>query len=197
MFRDFNHKLIVKILGSLLVFEGGFLLVALVVSLIYKETVWLDFLLSAAIAFVTGATFMFVGRNARPNIGKREGSVIVTNTWLFFSLVGLLPFLFSGSIPSFTDAFFETMSGFTTTGASILNDIESLPKSILFWRSFTQWIGGLGIIVISMALLPVFGFSSVQVFSAEATGPTKDKIHPKMNETAKRLLVIYISLTLI
>ncbi len=197
MFRDFNHKLIVKILGSLLVFEGGFLLVALVVSLIYKETVWLDFLLSAAIAFVTGATFMFVGRNARPNIGKREGSVIVTNTWLFFSLVGLLPFLFSGSIPSFTDAFFETMSGFTTTGASILNDIESLPKSILFWRSFTQWIGGLGIIVISMALLPVFGFSSVQVFSAEATGPTKDKIHPKMNETAKRLLIIYISLTLI
>lgn len=197
MFRDFNHKLIVKILGSLLVFEGGFLLVALVVSLIYKETVWLDFLLSASIAFVAGVTFMLVGRNARPNIGKREGSVIVTNTWLFFSLVGLLPFLFSGSIPSFTDAFFETMSGFTTTGASILNDIESLPKSILFWRSFTQWIGGLGIIVISMALLPVFGFSSVQVFSAEATGPTKDKIHPKMNETAKRLLVIYISLTLI
>lgn len=197
MFRDFNHKLIVKILGSLLVFEGGFLLVALVVSLIYKETVWLDFLISAAIAFVAGAALMLAGRNARPNIGKREGSVIVTNTWLFFSLVGLLPFLFSGSIPSFTDAFFETMSGFTTTGASILNDIESLPKSILFWRSFTQWIGGLGIIVISMALLPVFGFSSVQVFSAEATGPTKDKIHPKMNETAKRLLGIYISLTLI
>ena len=138
MFRDFNHKLIVKILGSLLVFEGGFLLVALVVSLIYKETVWLDFLLSAAIAFVTGATFMFVGRNARPNIGKREGSVIVTNTWLFFSLVGLLPFLFSGSIPSFTDAFFETMSGFTTTGASILNDIESLSHGMLFWRSFIQ-----------------------------------------------------------
>lgn len=178
-------------------FEGGFLLVALVVSLIYKETVWLDFLISAAIAFVAGAALMLAGRNARPNIGKREGSVIVTNTWLFFSLVGLLPFLFSGSIPSFTDAFFETMSGFTTTGASILNDIESLPKSILFWRSFTQWIGGLGIIVISMALLPVFGFSSVQVFSAEATGPTKDKIHPKMNETAKRLLGIYISLTLI
>lgn len=197
MFRDFNHKLIVKILGSLLVFEGGFLLVALVVSLIYKEKVWLDFLISAAIAFVAGAALMLAGRNARPNIGKREGSVIVTNTWLFFSLVGLLPFLFSGSIPSFTDAFFETMSGFTTTGASILNDIESLPKSILFWRSFTQWIGGLGIIVISMALLPVFGFSSVQVFSAEATGPTKDKIHPKMNETAKRLLGIYISLTLI
>lgn len=197
MFRDFNHKLIIKILGSLLIFEGGFLLAALAVALIHGESVWVYFAISASIALLSGAFFMILGKNARPNIGKREGSVIVTNTWLFFSLVGLLPFWLSGSIPSFTDSFFETMSGFTTTGASILNDIESLPKSILFWRSFTQWIGGLGIIVISMALLPVFGFSSVQVFSAEATGPTKDKIHPKMNETAKRLLGIYVSLTLL
>ncbi|GAB1414990.1 TrkH family potassium uptake protein [Paludibacter sp.] len=103
--------------------------------------------------------------------------------------------MFSGSITSVADGFFETMSGFTTTGASILNNIEELPKSILFWRSMTHWIGGLGIIVISIALLPIFGFSSVQLFSAEATGPTKDKIHPKMSETAKRLLLVYLVMT--
>ncbi|MBN2765216.1 MAG: TrkH family potassium uptake protein [Paludibacteraceae bacterium] len=195
MFRDFNHKLIIRILGSLLIFEAVFLLISLAVALFYSEHEWKYFAISSIVAFASGALLMIAGRNARPNIGKREGSVIVTNTWLLFSLVGLLPFWLSGHIPSFTDAFFETMSGFTTTGASILNDIESLPYSILFWRSFTQWIGGLGIIVISMALLPVFGFSSVQVFSAEATGPTKDKIHPKMNETAKRLLGIYLIFT--
>ena len=195
MFRDFNHKLIIRILGSLLIFEAVFLLISFAVALFYGELEWKYFAISSVVAFASGALLMIAGRNARPNIGKREGSVIVTNTWLLFSLVGLLPFWLSGHIPSFTDAFFETMSGFTTTGASILNDIESLPYSILFWRSFTQWIGGLGIIVISMALLPVFGFSSVQVFSAEATGPTKDKIHPKMNETAKRLLGIYLLLT--
>ena len=138
-----------------------------------------------------------IGKRASPVIGKREGSIIVTSIWLFFSFIGLLPYWLSGSIPSFTDAFFETMSGFTTTGASILNNIESLPNSLLYWRSLTQWIGGLGIIVISIALLPIFGFSTVQLFSAEATGPTKDKIHPKMSETAKRLLAIYIVLTVV
>jgi trk system potassium uptake protein TrkH len=196
MFREFNHKLIVRILGSMLLFEGVFLLTAVAMALFYKESDYLYFLVSAIISFSLGIFFRLYGRKAKPSIGKREGSVIVTNTWIFFSAIGLLPFWLSGSIPSLTDAFFETMSGFTTTGASILNNIEELSKSILYWRSFTQWIGGLGIIVISMALLPVFGFSSVQVFSAEATGPTKDKIHPKMNETAKRLLGIYIALTI-
>jgi len=101
----------------------------------------------------------------------------------------------SGSIPSFTDAFFETISGFTTTGASILNNIEELSHGILFWRSLTHWIGGLGIIVISLAILPVFSTSGTQLFAAETTGPTKDKIHPKINETAKRLFLIYVILT--
>lgn len=197
MFRGFNHRLILKIIGGLLLFEGVFLLSAIIVALIYKEEVLSHFLLSSGIAIVLGLIFYLSGRNASPVIGKREGSVIVTSIWIWFSLIGLLPYWLSESIPDFTDAFFETMSGFTTTGASILNNIESLPNSILYWRSLTQWIGGLGIIVISLALLPIFGFSSVQLFSAEATGPTKDKIHPRMSDTAKRLLAIYLILTIV
>ncbi|NDP20321.1 MAG: TrkH family potassium uptake protein [Paludibacter sp.] len=192
---EFNLKLILKIQGSLLIVESIFLLSALFVSLYFRETVWIDFLYSAGIGLGLGLIGFFAGWKALPNIGKREGSVIVTLTWLLFSFVGMLPFLFSGSIQSVPDAFFETMSGFTTTGASILNNIEELPYSILYWRSMTHWIGGIGIIVISMALLPIFGFSGMQLFSAEATGPTKDKIHPKISETAKRLLAIYVVLT--
>lgn len=195
MFKDFNHKLIFRIIGGLLLFEGVFLLSAIVVALIYKESVLSHFVYTALVALIPGVAFLYIGRNASPTIGKREGSVIVTSIWLCFSFVGFLPYWLSGHIPSFTDAFFETMSGFTTTGASILNNIEELPHSILYWRSLTQWIGGLGIIVISIALLPIFGFSTVQLFSAEATGPTKDKIHPKMSDTAKRLLAVYVVLT--
>lgn len=195
MFRDFNYKLIFRIVGGLLLFEGAFLLTAVLVALWYQESVVFHFLGTAMLALFIGSLMFYMGRNATTTLGKREGSIIVTSIWLLFSLIGFLPYWTSQSIPSFTDAFFETMSGFTTTGASILNNIEELPFSILYWRSLTQWIGGLGIIVISIALLPIFGFSTVQLFSAEATGPTKDKIHPKMSETAKRLLLIYIVLT--
>ncbi|MBP1677507.1 MAG: Trk system uptake protein TrkH [Bacteroidetes bacterium] len=196
MTKEFNIRLIAKILGSLLVIEGFFFVLCMAVDLYYGENIWIYFLQSAGIALVLGFVGVLLGRKASPQIGKREGSVIVTMTWLLFSCVGMMPFVLSGSIPSVTDAFFETMSGFTTTGASVLNNIEELPHSILFWRSTTHWIGGLGIIVISMALLPVFGFSGMYIFSAEATGPTKDKIHPKISETAKRLLGIYVVLTL-
>ncbi len=196
MNSNFNFKLILKIQGSLMLVESIFLLSAFIVSIFYRESVGVYFLYTAGIGIILGLTGILAGRKANPVIGKREGSVIVTLTWLLFSLLGMLPFLFSGSIASIPDAFFETMSGFTTTGASILNNIEELPFSILYWRSMTHWIGGLGIIVISMALLPIFGFSGMQIFSAEATGPTKDKIHPKISETAKRLLAIYIILTL-
>ncbi len=180
----------------MLLIESIFLLLAFLVSLYYGEPVSANFLLPIAICVVLGASGVLLGYNSIAHIGKREGALIVTTTWLLFSLVGMLPFLLSGSIVGVPNAFFETMSGFTTTGASILNNIEELPKSILFWRSLTHWIGGLGIIAISMALLPMFGFAGMQIFSAEATGPTKDKIHPKISETAKRLLLIYIVLTL-
>lgn len=196
MFRDFNYRLIFRIMGGLLLFKSVILLTTIFFAIYYDEQVVIHFLITSAISVVLGIFFFIFGRNASKEIGKREGLVIVTGTWLVFSFIGFLPFWLSGSIPSFTDAFFETMSGFTTTGASILDDIESLPKSMLYWRSLTQWIGGLGIIVISIALLPIFGFSSVQLFSAEATGPTKDKIHPKISGTAKRLLGIYVVLTI-
>jgi trk system potassium uptake protein TrkH len=193
----FNYKLSLKILGNLLLAESFFLLTALGIEIIYKEGAAFGFITAICVSTLLGTVFIFAGKNAPPDIGKREGSVIVTGIWILFTLIGLLPFWISGSIPDFTNAFFETMSGFTTTGASILSDIEQQPHSILFWRSLTQWIGGLGIIVITLAILPLLGFTSVQLFAAEADGPAKDKIHPKTSETAKRLLSIYVVLTII
>ncbi|MGB4413765.1 MAG: TrkH family potassium uptake protein [Paludibacter sp.] len=195
MTKEFNYKLVLRVMGSLALVESVVLLFVCLIPLIYGENDAIYFLISSAISLAFAGTALFFGRNPSPTIGKREGSVIVTFTWIIFSLVGLLPFWMSGSIPSFTDAFFETISGFTTTGASILNNIEELSHGILFWRSLTHWIGGLGIIVISLAILPVFSTSGTQLFAAETTGPTKDKIHPKINETAKRLFLIYIILT--
>ena len=195
MTKEFNYKLVLRVMGSLALVESVVLLFVCLIPLIYGENDAIYFLISSAISLAFAGTALFFGRNPSPTIGKREGSVIVTFTWIIFSLVGLLPFWMSGSIPSFTDAFFETISGFTTTGASILNNIEELSHGILFWRSLTHWIGGLGIIVISLAILPVFSTSGTQLFAAETTGPTKDKIHPKINETAKRLFLIYVILT--
>ena len=129
------------------------------------------------------------------SLGKREGYVIVSMSWLVISLFGSIPFILSGAIPNFTNAFFETISGFTTTGASILNDIEVLPKGILFWRSMTHWMGGMGIIVLTLAILPFLGIGGMQLFIAEVPGPTPDKIHPRITVTAKRLWGIYVLLT--
>lgn len=197
MYREFNHRLIFRIIGGLLLFEGVFILSAILVAWIYHEQQITHFIIASCVSLILGFTFFLFGKNASPHIGKREGSVIVTSIWVFFTLIGLLPYWLSGVAPSLTDAFFETMSGFTTTGATIFEDVEILPHSILYWRSLTQWIGGLGIIVISMALLPIFGFSTIQLFSAEFTGPTKDKLHPKISETARTLLSIYIVLTIL
>ncbi len=188
--------MICRIFGSLILLETAALFSAIVVAVYYQEP-FKYILITTLIAAFVGVTGVYIGRNAIPEIEKREGSVIVTLIWVVFSFIGMMPFWLSGVIPSFTNAFFETISGFTTTGASILDNIESMPRSLLYWRSLTQWIGGLGIIVISIALLPIFGFSSVQLFSAEATGPTKDKIRPRMSDTAKRLLAVYVVLTMI
>lgn len=196
MYKEFNYRLVLRVMGSLVLIESVVLLAICLIPILYGENDASYFLLSSAICLLAGGIALFFGRNPPSKIGKREGSVIVTFTWIIFTLFGLLPFWLSGSIPSFTDAFFEVMSGFTTTGASILNNIEELSHGMLFWRSFTHWIGGLGIIVISLAILPVFGVSGTQLFAAETTGPTKDKIHPKIHETAKRLFAIYVILTL-
>ncbi len=195
MNKEFNLRLVFRVMGSLALLEGVVLLFVCLIPLLYGESDAHYFLLASAISFAFAGIALLIGRNHSTFIGKREGSVIVSFTWIIFSLIGLLPFWMSGSIPSFTDAFFETISGFTTTGASILNNIEELSHGMLFWRSLTHWMGGLGIIVISLAVLPVFSTSGTQLFAAETTGPTKDKIHPKINETAKRLFIIYIILT--
>jgi len=128
-------------------------------------------------------------------MNKREGYIVVTFGWIIMTLSGTLPYLFTESIPSFTNAFFETMSGYTTTGATILNDIEAVPKGVLFWRSLTHWIGGMGIIVLAIAILPLLGIGGMQLFAAEAPGPSTDKLHPRITDTAKRLWLIYFGYT--
>jgi len=192
-----NVRLIIKILGFLLVVEGFSMLIAVAVALLYQEPDVLPLLQSALICMVTGGIAIFLTRKAEKSIHKNDGFIIVSLVWVIFSFFGSLPYLISGAIPNFTDAFFETMSGFTTTGASILNNIEALPHGILFWRSMTQWLGGMGIIVLSLAILPVFGIGGMQLFAAEVPGPVTDKLNPRISQTAKNLWAIYILFTLI
>jgi trk system potassium uptake protein TrkH len=134
-------------------------------------------------------------RKHRKEMNKREGYIVVSFGWIFMALSGTIPYILTGVIPSFTNAFFETMSGYTTTGATILNDIEIVPKGVLFWRSTTHWIGGMGIIVLAIAILPLLGIGGMQLFAAEAPGPSGDKLHPRITDTAKRLWLIYFGYT--
>lgn len=191
-----SFKVIFKITGILLLIEIIFILISLFVSLIYGEADWTFFIQSIAIIFVFAFILLIFSYKNKNKVGKKEGYVIVSSVWVVFSIFGALPFYLSGAIPSYTDAFFETMSGFTTTGASILNDIESLSHGLLFWRSLTQWLGGMGIIVLSLAILPLLGIGGIQLFIAEVPGPTPDKLHPKVAETAKRLWGIYVIFTI-
>lgn len=192
-----NLKIIIRVLGFLLIVEGIAMLLALLVSVIYSEPEAISFLISSLINVGIGGTIILLTQKANKDIGKREGFIIVALVWVIFSFFGSLPFIISKSIPNFTNAFFETMSGFTTTGSSILNDIESLPYGMLFWRSIIQWLGGMGIIVLSLAILPVFGIGGMQLFVAEVPGPTPDKISPKIRQTAKTVWVIYIGFTVV
>ena len=191
-----NKKIILQVMGLLLLIEGFFLGISSLVSLYYGQYDLVALVVTTAICFSVGIILRLLTNKAEKNIGKREGYIIVSLVWVIFSLFGALPFIISGAIPSYTDAFFETISGFTTTGASILNDIESMPHGLLFWRSLTQWLGGMGIIVLSIAILPMFGIGGMQLFVAEVPGPTPDKLHPRIKETAKRLWGIYILFTL-
>jgi len=176
-------------------FNGGFMLIAALISRIYKDGVTLELFLSGAVTVLVGTFIMMNTRNHRKEMNKREGYIVVAFGWIVMSLSGTLPYLITDTIPSFTDAFFETMSGYTTTGASILNDIEVIPKGVLFWRSLTHWIGGMGIIVLAIAILPLLGIGGMQLFAAEAPGPGGDKLHPRITDTAKRLWLIYFGYT--
>jgi len=191
-----NYRLILLLLGRLVLLEAFCMLLMVLVSLIYREADLWHLFYSSMVTMLSGGLIVFFFRNASKEMGKRDGFVVVSLAWVVFSLFGSLPFMISGAIPNFTNAFFETMSGFTTTGASILNDVESLSHGMLFWRSMTQWLGGMGIIVLSLAILPVFGFGGIQLFVAEVPGPAPDKLHPRIGGTAKRLWAIYVIFTL-
>ncbi|PKQ64990.1 potassium transporter [Labilibaculum filiforme] len=191
-----KHKIILNILGKLLVGESLFLFLSLLVSLIYQEPDSMAFVKSILITFTVGGMSYMLSKGAGKDLGKREGYIIVSIVWVVFSIFGCLPYLFSGAIPSVTDAFFETMSGFTTTGSSILNNIEELPHGILFWRSLTQWMGGMGIIVMFLAILPTLGIGGRELFIAEVPGPAPDKLAPRIRETARNLWGLYILFTL-
>lgn len=190
-----NIKTIIRITGALLLLETMMLLLCACISLFYAESVVYDFGVSAGITAGVGFMGFFFGKKGERILTRRDGYILVSLVWVVFTLFGMLPFYISGYIPNITDAIFETMSGFSGTGATILNNVEALPHGLLFWRSMTQWIGGLGIIMFTIAVLPIFGVSGLQVFAAEASGPTHDKVHPRIGITAKWLWSIYVGLT--
>ncbi len=187
---------VVHILGFLLIFLSAAMLVPVPFSIYYGDTDYTALLISAAVTLVFGILGFKTTRFDR-DLRPKEGFAVVTFGWLSFSLFGSLPFLLSGSIPSFTDAFFETMSGFTTTGATTLTNIEVVPHGILFWRSLTHWIGGMGIIVLSLAILPFLGVGGMQLFKAEVPGPVADRLTPRITETAKILWGVYVAFTVV
>jgi trk system potassium uptake protein TrkH len=191
-----NFRIIARVFSLLLIFEGLFMLLSAGVSLLYHEQSAFHFLYAALITIFTGVIVFTPLRNEERIYGNKEGYIIVTGIWLIFSLFSTLPYLFSNSISSFGDAFFESMSGFTTTGATILTDIESLPRGVLFWRSLTQWLGGIGIIFISLSFFPVVKSINIQLAASEFSGQTTDKIHPRIMEAAKRLITIYVLITI-
>ena len=182
--------------GYLLTFCGAFMLLALPWSFYYGEQDWPFILLSSGIT--AGAGFLLLrSTSLTQELRVREGFAVVSFAWLLFSIFGSLPFLLTGAIPNVTDALFETVSGFTTTGASILTDIEAVSHGVLFWRSLTHWIGGMGIIVLTLAVLPMLGVGGMQLYKAEVAGPTADKLTPRIAQTAKILWGVYIALTAI
>ena len=183
-------------MGVLLLFNGGFMILSTLVSLILKDGVTIEMFSAGVTVLLVGLILMFSAKNHEKQIQRRDGYLIVTFGWLLMIFSGMLPYLFTGTIPEFSYALFETTSGYTATGSTILKDIESLPKSIIFWRSTTHWIGGMGIIVLTIAILPLLGVGGMQLFSAEAPGPNGDKLHPRITDTAKRLWYIYVGFTL-
>ena len=189
-------RMIAHVLGLLLMFNGAFMTLCLPASFYYNPNDIIPIMFSAFGTMGVGLmTWILTRTTDKPNIKKREGYLIVTLGWIIMSLSGALPYIMSGTVINFTDAFFETLSGYTTTGASVINDLSLVPRDILLWRSLTQWIGGMGIIVLAVAILPVLGIGGMQLFTAEAPGIKTDKLRPRIADTAKRLWYIYVGLT--
>ena len=193
---NINYRVILNVLGLLLLFNGFFMLLCIPASLYYNLDDLVPMGFSATATLGLGLAVWATTRSKqKPNIKKREGFLIVSLGWIVMSLSGTLPYIMSGSVINFTDAFFETLSGYTTTGASIITDLNLVPKDILLWRSTTQWIGGMGIIVLAVAILPILGIGGMQLFVAESPGLKADKLAPKIRDTAKRLWLVYLGLT--
>ncbi len=191
-----NRKMVLNILGKIIWVEAALLLLPVAVSIIYGNSCVWAFLITIAVAVVTAFPLTYFCKTENKVIYSKEGFLIVSLAWIIMSLIGALPFVISGEIPSFVDAFFETVSGFTTTGASILTNVEALSEGIAFWRSFTHWIGGMGVLVFVMALTAALPDRSIHIMRAEMPGPKVDKLVPKARETAKILYLIYIGMTL-
>lgn len=191
-----NFKLIYKVIGSLLFIEAFMMLYCLGIAIYYGEDDILAFGVTIGLIVLTALTLRYKGHSAENSMGRRDAYLLVTLTWCIFSIFGALPFIISGYLDNYTDAFFETMSGLTTTGASIIDDVEILPHGLLFWRSMTNWIGGLGIVFFTIAVLPTLVEGSMRVFSAEATGPIKTKMHPRLSTNAKMIWAVYLLLTI-
>lgn len=189
-----NTALVLRTLGLVLLCEAIAMLPSLGIALYLHEGAYRAFIISIILSALIGTALSRL-RVASSDVGYREGFVIATAGWLFITLFGSLPFIISGAIPGFVDAFFETMSGFTTTGATILTDIEVLPKSILFWRNLTQWLGGMGVIVLTLALIPSLKIAGMKLFRAEVTGPAKSKVMPRVAQTSRELYKLYIIIT--
>lgn len=191
-------KVIARLIGILTTFLGISMAAPLLVSVIYDDTSTMALLISLLITSSIGLILFILTRNQKANqLSHRDGVAVVTFGWITAGLFGTLPYLLSGAIPSFTNAYFESISGFTTTGATIFTDIESLPEGILLWRSLTQWFGGMGIIVFSIAILPLLGVGGMQLYRAEIPSPVVDKLKPRISETAKTLWKVYLLITLL
>ena len=193
-----NYRMISYVLGWILIFEAAFMAVPLITCAVFAEgssAVW--FGVCAGICLIIGGLLTLVKKPQNKRLFSREGFVIVALSWIALSVFGALPFFLSGTIPTFIDALFETVSGFTTTGASILTDVEALPKSMLMWRIFTHWVGGMGVLVFVMAFLPLSGGQNMHIMKAESPGPSVSKLVPRVKTTALLLYSIYFVLTLI
>ena len=191
-----NSKIILNTLGWVVGFEAICMVLPLICAFIYNEPMVNIFLFCILLCIVVGLILIKIP-NKNKSMYAKEGFSIVALSWIFISIFGAMPFYISGYIPNFFDALFEATSGFTTTGASILADVEILPKSLLFWRSFTHWIGGMGVLVFLVAILPLSGGSNLHLIKAESTGPAVSKLVPKVKSTAKILYGIYILMTVL
>ena len=196
MTRTFNWRLVFKTMGVLTTLEALFMLVPTVTAWWYHEADLGAWIVSSAITWVSSWWMLLAGLHAEKRVGEREGYVIVATVWIVYSLFGMLPFWLSGALPDITDAWYETMAGFTTTGSTVFTDVAAQSHSILLWRALMQWVGGMGIIVLSVAILPMFGLGGMQLFSAEVTGVSYEKLSPRIADTAKHMWLTYIGLTI-